>query len=175
MTITYTVALTLAVTLATWSQPQPDLADGYIGLYGSWPLVRANAEYRGYDLDGYRCGGSLMSPASLGKTFWIRLYDGSWWGPCLSVDCSARKDFFANTVVRSEVAEVDDGSMRVLGARWRQWGTVYVGPCPPVADRDMRGMEFRPSIEFDRIDPHATLSYASAWWPFPQQAGACEW
>ena len=169
MPITYTALITLAVTLASWSEPQPQWSQGNVGLYGSWRLVQANAEYRGYDLDGYRCGGSLMSPSSLGKTFWVRLPSSEWYGPCLSVDCSARIDYYNNTVSRREVAEVDRGTMEALGAPWKKWTDVYLGTCPPMPYRELRGEMFWPSIQFDVFDPGARFSYASSFWPFPKQ------
>lgn len=162
----------------------PQWAQGNIGWYNDWGLVRANAEYHGYELDGYKCGGALMSPSDLGRIFWIRATGGKWLGPCLAVDCSARKDFYANVFVRDEIAEVDTGAMQWLGQKWIASGEFFVGACPPgqrvgkwIKEQTKLqklwggAMDYRPELEFDAIDPTGDrFSYASRFWPFPPQA-----
>jgi len=97
-------------------------------MYGNQRLAEANAEYRGYTLDGYECGLAVMSPADLGKTIWVRA-GGSRWVRCLAVDVSARKDYWANVEVRSEIAEVDERAAAIIGFRYGVRGEAYVGDC----------------------------------------------
>jgi hypothetical protein len=109
----FSTALTVVITAATWMTPMPQHAEGWLVLYGSEHLAYANAEYRSYNLDNYACGLAVMGPADLGRVVWVRA-GGSWFGPCLAVDTSARKDFYANVFVRHEVAEVDERAARAL-------------------------------------------------------------
>jgi hypothetical protein len=171
MPITPTVALTIAVTLAAWSAPQPQHTAGYVGWYGDWHVVQANADFRGYTLDGYACGGSLMSPSDLGKTFWVRLPSGDWRGPCLSVDCSQRLHFAANVLGRHEVAEVDTSTMAALGQPYRAWTDVWIGTCP--AGMYSVPQLYRPPVEYDWSDPLATVSYSGEFWPVARQGSYC--
>jgi hypothetical protein len=96
-------------------------------------LVEANATYHGYDLTPYRdrCGFATMSPANLGHIGWFLLQDSSWYGPCLAVDVSALKDFYANVYVRHEVAEAGPSIMAVYGQEFGLKTYIYMGRCPP--------------------------------------------
>ena len=160
----YTLAITTVVAVSTWMSPMPTHASGWLVLYGNERLARANAEYRGYDLGGYACGLSVMSPADLGRVVWVRADGGTWFGPCLAVDTSARKDFFANVYVRGEVAEVDDRAAQAIGFANGVRGEAFVGRCPPVKSDARR---YQPDLVVDEYTPE--LSYLSAFWPYPRQ------
>lgn len=188
-----TAIITYAVTAAVWLTPMPAHASGLITLYDGSPeqhLVQANAAYHGYLFDArYACGGSLMPPHLLGQTFWVRIAptaadpDPAWFGPCLSVDASARKDFANNAIRRHEIAEIDlpaadfldfprDGRGRRAGG---VIGEVFVGDCPGRQARGARpyfseDQPFTPQM-VDWADPGGDrLSYLSYFWPFPAQA-----
>lgn len=129
------VLFALLVSLSVWLTPSPTHARGLLVTYGPDSLANANAIYRGYSLDAFRdrCGLSVMSPADLGRIVWVRLNDGSWYGPCSGVDVSARHDFYDNVYVRHEIAEVTytlrDKLRFVYGSS--QQGQIYIGLCPP--------------------------------------------
>lgn len=128
----------------------PHHSKGLLVLYGNDSLAKANAEYRNYDITNFHqdCGVALMSPADLGKIVWIRLPDGSYYGPCLSIDTGARHDFYDLIYVKHEIAEVTE----TLAKRLRfphgssAQGEIYIGQCPPPAWSEPR--EYQPKLVF---------------------------
>jgi hypothetical protein len=126
--------------------------------------VRYNAEYRGYDITGYSCAGALMSPADLGKIFWLRT-TGHWIGPCLSVDTAARKDFARAVYRDNEIAEIDYQTSHALGFEFGSLGEIWIGACPPVVHSVAH--EYRPEFSVDTETPE--LSYLSSYWPYNKQ------
>jgi len=147
----------------------PKHAEGLIGLYGPAYVAEANAIYRGYDLDPYACGLAVMSPSDIGKIVWLRVPEGEWFGPCLAVDISARKDFKANVVDQHKVVEADQRAADALGFKWGVWGESYVGLCPPFPTSQAR--EYEVWLEPDLIDPTGDkISYLDRYYPLrPQQ------
>lgn len=125
----------LFVSIMTWLTASPAHSEGLLVYYGPQYMAEANAEYRGWTLDPYyeRCGLSVMSPSDIGKVVWVKLLNGEWYGPCLSVDVSARKDFYTNVYVKQEVAEVTDRLRDLLRFEHGSsgWGEIYIGQCPP--------------------------------------------
>jgi hypothetical protein len=89
----------------TWYTPAPDHIVGKAVFYAPY-MMRATAEYRGLDLDGYLDGVSLMSPADIGQTVWIKRPGEEWEGPFLVVDCARRSDMYGVIVHNEEVVEV---------------------------------------------------------------------
>lgn len=140
--------IALLVALSVWLTPAPTHARGLLVYYGNDHLAYANADYRGYSLREMRdaCGLSLMSPADLGKIVWVRLNDGSWYGPCSSVDVSARVDFYANVYIRHEIAEVTstlrDKLQFIYGSS--ATGEIYIGLCPPNIESKTRAYAYEP-------------------------------
>jgi len=156
-------AITLTVSIATWLTPMPALAEGWLVRYGPDGLGRANAEYRGYSLDGFACAGALMSPADLGKTFWVRYKSGAWHGPCLSVDVAKRTDFYHYVYQLQEIAELTDSTLAALGIVNGARGQVYVGACPPQGER--MPQVYAPHLTLD-LPP---LDRNPLFWPYPVQ------
>lgn len=158
--------ITYVVAVSVWMTPMPQHSRGWLVLYGNERLSLANAEYRGYDIEGYACGLAVMSPADLGKTVWVRRPGARWFGPCLAVDTSGRKDFFANVYYRGEIAEVDIRAAKALGFKYGVRGEAYVGSCPPRRGTSVPEY-YEPEVH---IDHHTqNLSYLSAYWPYPKQ------
>lgn len=155
--------LLLLVSLATWLTPMPKLAEGWLIRYGPNYLGAANAEYRGYTLEGYACAGALMSPADLGKTFWIKVKDSAWIGPCLSVDTARRTDFYRYVYELEEIAELTDATLSALGIVNGARGQVWMGTCPPTVD--MMPQRYAPPLVWDAppYEPHPV------WQAYPEQ------
>jgi hypothetical protein len=142
---------------------------GLIVLYGNQRLVEANADWRGYSLDPYkdRCGFATMSPANLGHIgwFWVEQTE-SWFGPCLAVDVSALKDFYANVYVRKEIAEVGKNIATVLDFRYGEQGWVFLGVCPPGRDPTSVVAPYEPLL---RMHPLGQDARAPSMYPYQEQ------
>lgn len=121
------------ISLDSWFMPSPPYTVGSATYYAPY-IMEATAAARGLSLARYRGGISLMSPADIGKTVWIRR-DGTgvWEGPYLDVDCARRGDIWPIVYYRHEVVEVDFNT----AVRWglAEWGgsggwtpTHYVEP-----------------------------------------------
>ena len=136
------------VILAVWLFAMPRHAFGLIGNYGSVRTTEANALYRSYSMEGFECGGALMSPSDIGKVFWLRRPGGKWFGPCLSVDVASRKDFYTYVTLQGKILEVDERGMKFLDAEHGTQGEVYVGVCPPPATSVAREYSL-PYVKFD--------------------------
>lgn len=126
--------ISCVLSLALWAQPQPTYSAGMIFGYGSEQTALANANYRGYTLDGYAGGGASISPAMLGRIMWARVEGGEWIGPLLVVDAVAQADAAASIFDRHEIAELPRGIMAQLGTDTGTWGFIFFGSCPPPAD-----------------------------------------
>ncbi len=162
MWLTSNLFLALIVSIATWLRPMPHLSEGWIVRYGPDYIGRANADFRGYSLEGYECAGALMSPADLGKVFWVRT-DGEWYGPCLSVDVARRIDFYHYVYELEEIVELTDSALSNLGIENGARGLVFVGLCPPT--RPVMPQRYAPLLE---IDPN-TNSHTPSMYPYPKQ------
>ncbi len=92
------------VSYDTWMRGHPVLSTGASTFYAPG-LMEATARYRGYDLANYVDGVSLMSPADIGATVWIR-YNGEWEGPFLNVDTAQQNHMCQAVQTRGEVVEV---------------------------------------------------------------------
>lgn len=93
------------ITLKTWFTPAPIYIEGNAVWYAPW-VMEATAEYRGLNLKGYLDGVSLMSPADIGKTVWIKHPEFGWEGPYLVSDCAQQNHMYGVIVSRNEVVEV---------------------------------------------------------------------
>lgn len=151
--------LPLLVAWSSWFTPSPRHAYGLIVNYGNQHIIEANAAYRGYDLSYYpdRCAGSAISRMDIGKLFWLKLPDGTWYGGCLFVDVGARHDF-PDQIERGEIAELPDWMMDKLGVFYSAWGEIYIGQCPPLSGQPQR---YSPEL----IYRNDTAPYV----PFPPQ------
>lgn len=153
------------VAISTWLTPMVGANQGWIVNYGNQRLVEANAEWHGYELSFYpdRCGFATMSPANLGQIGWFQRSNGSWYGPCLAVDVSAMKDFYANVWVRHEVAEVGPSIRRELNFEYGEIGVVFMGKCP------RRGAVVHPYIPPLKWNHDGKAAKAPSMWPYPPQ------
>jgi len=168
-------ALAVLVSIATWSAPQPQLSAGRLVIYGNDLLALANAEYRGYDLDGYAFGLAAISPVMLGRVAWVHVPGGAWVGPGLVVDAVGRAHAYASIYERQEVAEVTWATAAVLGfSNGGRWGHIFFGACPPADGPETRGQEwsdfaapelYAPPlvIDYDASEPHRSF------YPYPIQ------
>jgi hypothetical protein len=86
------------ISIETWFQKQPRYTHGR-ALYYAPGAMEATAEWRGLSLDGYLDGVSLISPADIGETVWIRR-GVEWEGPFLSVDSARRTDMYAVAAIK---------------------------------------------------------------------------
>jgi hypothetical protein len=89
----------------SWNIPHPTYSYGGAVWYASG-VMHATAYARGYSLEGYLDGVSLMSPADVGETVWMRLKGGEWEGPYLVVDCAQINHHFAAAYYNKETVEV---------------------------------------------------------------------
>jgi len=155
----------LVVSIQTWMTPVPAHSSGWLVYYGPRYLVKANAEYRGYDLSPYwkECGVAVMSPADLGKTVWFRRHPGQRWvGPCLAVDVSKRSEFYWNVLEQGKVAEVSTEVRKALGFEKGIKAEMYVGSCPPRISEPRR---YLPSVTLDK----PPMGPNPLFWPYPKQ------
>lgn len=93
------------ITEGSWNIPHPAHSYGSAVWY-AMGVMRATAHARGYSLDGYLDGVSLLSPADLGETVWMRQAGGKWEGPYLVVDCTQINHHFAAAYYQKEVVEI---------------------------------------------------------------------
>jgi hypothetical protein len=119
-----------------WTAPQCDngnLLDGYWGFDGLWVpamitqqthftsapphtsgyavyyapgVMKATANFVGYDLTGFLGGVAMMSCSDLGQIVWIRRTNEIWEGPYLVVDCAQWNHHWSIAINRDEVVEV---------------------------------------------------------------------
>lgn len=160
-----TEVITQVITIARWLTPVPEHASGRLVVYGNQPLIEANAHFRGYDLAPYRerCGVSALSPADLGKIYWLRPADSAvWYGPCLAVDVSKRTDFYGYVTELEEVAEIPRWLAERWGAEFSLRGEVFVGACPPGPESQPLPYTL-PPLELTHRYPHPSF------YPYPAQ------
>lgn len=160
--------LPLLLSLTTWMTPSPVHAKGLIVNYGNQHTVEVNAQYHGYDLSPYkmRCAGSAISPADLGKTFYVKLPNGDWYGACLFIDVGARHDFETQISI-DEIAELPDWMMSMFGVYHSVYSEVYIGSCPTWSSTSQR---FKPLITYSR-EAHPYIPYPKQQLP-PHD---CQW
>ncbi len=129
--------LGFVLAIASWAAPEPIYSSGLGVVYGGQQLVEANASFHSYDLSPYpdRCGGAAISPAMLGRIYWVRTEHGGWAvGPCLAVDVVARADAYGSIFLRKEVIEVSRDSAEKLDFEYGGPVLVWWGLCPPPPD-----------------------------------------
>ncbi len=93
------------IDIKTWFTPQPTHTVGNAVWYGPF-VMEGTARWRGLDLSKFVDGVSLLSPADIGETVWLRRPGYSWEGPFLDVDCAMRGDMWPIIAWRGEVVEV---------------------------------------------------------------------
>ena len=178
---TFGLAAILAV--SSWIMPQPRYSIGLLVVYGDQSIVRANAEFRGYNIDliSEQCGLAAISPAHLGQLAWVRVPGGDWTGPCLVVDAVSRRHAYESIFVRQEVAEISRNTAAALGFdNGGRWGYIFFGQCPPTDGIETKGQEwsdyqapelYAPPLAWD-TEP---FDWTPSMWPYaPQQpAGDC--
>lgn len=146
--------------------PQPQYSAGLIVNYGAESVVLANADFRGYTLEGYAGGGASISPAMLGRIMWARTEHGDWLGPLLVVDVVARRDAYASIYERREIAELPRGLMAQLGYEYGGPGYVFFGVCPPPADSLWPAPQpYAPPLALDHDGSDGHRSF----YPYPAQ------
>lgn len=107
------------ITEESWNIPHPTHSYGSAVWYAPG-VMRSTALARGYSLDGYLDGVSLLSPADVGETVWMRQSGGEWEGPYLVVDCAQINHHFAAAYYNKETVEIGwDTALR--------WGMVGQG------------------------------------------------
>jgi len=124
---------------STWFIPAPIVSRGNATFYGP-EVMEATAEYRGFDLDGYVDGITLMSPADIGAEVWLKAPSREWEGPFLVVDCARRGDIwpvinFYGGVIELGFKTAERWGMveqhsRWTAIRWKERG-VLVSKVPP--------------------------------------------
>lgn len=115
--------------------------------YGSDYVLKASAEYRGWDVSPYKDIISGMSPSDLGKVAWVRLEDGTYYGPLLVGDSGARHDFYKLVYVNHEIAEIGNRLRELMGFTYSEWGEVVVSLCPPASDSIP--VRYQPYLKWD--------------------------
>lgn len=153
------------LSIFTWTYPQPQHSAGLLVIYGNDYLVKANADWHGYDLHGYEGGLASISPSMLGKIAWIRRDGYAWIGPLLVVDVTARGDM-PGALAREEVAEItyaqaDDLDFNNGG----RYGYVWFGFCPPPNGMLPPAEPYDPPIIWD----HAPYEKTPSFFPYPVQ------
>ncbi len=150
--------------LSVWLTAMPSHVIGNFVYYGPQYLIESNAAYRGYDLSFYRdrCGMSAISPADLGKIVWIKVDDGSFYGPCLFVDVGAWEDYYTLVYVNREIAELGEIQRAMLGFKSIQDGELSVSLCPP-------GKKSRPEVYQPPLEWSNSLVYPVSNYPYPKQ------
>lgn len=93
------------ISLETWYTPAPRRIIGGAVFYAPG-VMAATAKVRGFSLKGYVDGVSLMSPADIGRSVWLKRPGYDWEGPFLVVDCARRGDMYPIIVGREEAVEV---------------------------------------------------------------------
>ena len=140
------------ITEESWNIPHPVYSYGGAVWYAPG-VMHATAFARGYSLDGYLDGVSLLSPADVGETVWMRQSGGGWEGPYLVVDCAQINHHFAAAYYVKEVVEVSwDTALR--------WGMVGSGVEIEWIRHDV---EIYKSIEPPPSDLESPIYYPD-WW-----------
>lgn len=131
----------------TWWTPQPTHTIGKAVWYAPG-LMKATAEVRGMDLEGFVGGVSLFSPADIGEVVWLKRPGKMWEGPYLVVDASQRGHMLVTVTDNKEVVEVDFPTARRWGMVEGDWSgydindwmirnvQVYKGVHPPFEKSD---------------------------------------
>jgi hypothetical protein len=127
------------ISLETWYTPAPRHSAGGAVFYAPG-VMEATGYQRGFTFEGFLDGVSLMSPADIGQTVWLKRPGLGWEGPFLVVDCARRSDMWPVVVSRDEVVEVGWqtatrwGMGYGHGKPWRLDGIeVWVGQDSPTA------------------------------------------
>lgn len=101
-----------------------------------------------------------MSPSDIGRVVWVRLPSGEWYGPCLSVDVGARRDFYQLVYVNREVAEVSKRLRDLLRFEHGSsgWHEIFIGQCPPDA-HGLTPERYAPALSYstDARNPNLKL------------------
>lgn len=131
----------------TWWTPQPTHTIGKAVWYAPG-LMKATADVRGMDLEGFVGGVSLFSPADIGEVVWLKRPSKMWEGPYLVVDASQRGHMWVTVTQNKEVVEVDFPTARRWGMVEGDWSEysindwmirnvqVYKGTHPPFERSD---------------------------------------
>lgn len=136
----------------SWNIPHPTYSYGGAVWYAAG-VMEATALARGYSLEGYLDGVSLMSPADVGETVWMRQSGGEWEGPYLVVDCAQINHHFAAAYYNKETVEIGwDTAVR--------WGMVGDGVEKQWVRHDV---EVYKSIEAPAGDIGSPVFYPD-WW-----------
>ena len=136
----------------TWFLPSPQYTIGNATYYANG-VMEATARTRGLSLDGYKGGVSLLSPADISATVWLRRQGMDWEGPFLVVDCARRADIWPVIYYRGEVVEVD---FRVA----QEWG--MVSPTYVKLSYRLDGVEVYRGE--NPPHPHQTPTDLRLWW-----------
>ena len=139
---------------STWFTPAPIVSKGNATFYGPG-VMEATAEYRGFVLEGYVDGITLMSPADIGAEVWLKAPDREWEGPFLVVDCARRGDIwpvinFYGGVIELGFKTAERWGMVEQHSRWTaiRW-----------KERDVLVSKVPPSS----VDRYEVIDY-SQWW-----------
>lgn len=161
----YRLLENLLVALSVWLTAMPSYVKGNFVYYGPQYLIQANADFRGYTLVPFRdqCGMSAISPADLGKIVWIRLDDGSWYGPCTFVDVGAWHDYYSLVYVKHEIAELGEVQRAMLDFVSIREGVLSVGLCPP-GNNSSQPEKYQPPLEWNNSPVYPVSNY-----PYPKQ------
>ncbi len=92
-------------TQSTQMLANPPIAVGKAVFYGPG-VMEGTARYRGFNLENYIDGVSLLTCGDIGKSIWIKRPGFDWEGPFLVVDCAKRGDLYGIINYRNEVVEV---------------------------------------------------------------------
>lgn len=178
----------ITVSWELWFTKAPRYTVGDVVYYAPG-VMEATAEVRLLDLDEYLDGVSLMSPADIGKTVWIKRPNNGWEGPFLSVDCAQQNDMYNAVVNRGEVVEVGFktalrwGLVKVSNKRWRtvEWKIedveVYVGERLPFSIRFSKYLNYQlepvdyvewflDNLEYGTLYPQPVY-YPPTYWRLP--------
>jgi hypothetical protein len=90
----------------SWFLASPQHTLGAATYYANG-VMEATARSRDMSLEGFVGGVSLISPADIGQTVYLRRQGMDWEGPFLVVDCARRSDMWGVIYYRGEVVEVD--------------------------------------------------------------------
>jgi len=162
----FEILFSLIISVYSWSYPQPVYSEGLLVVYGGDQLVQANADWRGYTLEGYAGGLSGISPAMLGRIAWVRVENSDWLGPFLVIDAVAKAHAYESIYVRHEIAEVSRATGAELGFEYGSWGYAFFGACPPNADSHLdQALPYEPPLIWDAppYDGHRSF------YPYPEQ------
>jgi hypothetical protein len=150
----------------TWFLPSPQYTIGNAVFYAAG-LMQATARVRGMSLDGFIGGVSLLSPADIGQTVWVRRQGQSWEGPFLVVDCARRADIWPVIYYRGEVVEVDFQTAIA-------WGMVDPGTFDRKQMR-MDGVEVWKGNFTPSMNPGSPVDLRTWWVPRTEFVDHWEW